>query len=216
MNKSVKLLFYCTKAKPYLTRNVFSSNGNEFGLYSYKPIQYEKDISLNGKVVAEADCDLVENLKKYEYSFKDGHFYDVLEKACLTSKDLQKYCHVKIYEEPKDIYAIHLKNVKPFDEPKELSEYFNKKPLSYDDWLYGIYSGGKGAKSNYESYLNVFKLKKAPQNMCYLYDKNGNIIAVAISIQSPHLYNIMNGEKTIEVRTFILNALKELIKNDFN
>ena len=62
--------------------------------------------------------------------------------------------------------------------------------------------------------LSYYGIKKAPQNMCYLYDKDGKIIAVVISIQAPHACNIMNGLKTIEVRKSILNVLKELTENE--
>lgn len=176
-NKTVKLLLYCTVAKPYLAYNAWGLKGIKYDLYGFKPLPRGEDISLNGTIVAEADCELVEDLSKYEYAYKDNHFYDVLKNACLTTRDLEKYCPVKRGER-KSIYGIYLKNVKPFEDPRELSYY---------------------------------GLKKAPQNMCYLYDENGNIIAVVISIQAPHLCNIMNDDKTIEIRKSILNIFKELM-----
>ncbi len=178
-NKSIKLLFYCTKAKPYLYMpyefDAFNyDEASQCYLSKNKPI-LDCDVKLNGKIVAEAECELVE---KEEYSYLCDEYAtfddDRLENACLSRKQINEYGKYK------PLYLIHLKNVKPFYEPKELSYY---------------------------------GLKKAPQNMCCLYDENGNIIAVVISIKSPHMCNIMNGFKTIEVRTHIVNALKELNKS---
>lgn len=173
-NKIVKLLFYCTVAKPYLSKH--------FNERFYYLSRYNSDRTLNGKIVAEADCDLVEDLSKYQAAHKDNHFYYVLKNACLTTSDLEKYCPVKMGEY-KSIYGIYLKNVNAFEEPRKLD-------------YYGI--------------------KKAPQNMCYLYDKDGKIIAVVISVKSPYMRHIMNDDKTIEVRKSILNIFKELIPNERN
>lgn len=213
MNKTVKLLFYCTVAKPnlYMPYEYEAFDYDEASrFYLSKQPLLECDVMLNGKIVAEAECELVE-LRPFEVDDVNDEAIGYMctskleEKACLTYQELEGYGNGK------DLYFIHLKNVKPFEIPKELSDYYNKKPLSYDDWLYGIYSGGAGAKGNYESYLNVFKIKRASQNMMYAYDIDGNIY-VLISIQSPYMCDIMNGKKTIEVRASILNALKELIK----
>lgn len=182
-NKTVKLLLYCTKAKPYLAESAMFGmveNHNDYELYSFKPIKNKIDVSLNGKIVAEAECDLVEKIKfinDTEYRTNTLTQNDLLKESCLGMLDLYEYLYVK------DGYAIYLKNVKPFAEPRE---------------------------------LNYYGIKRAPQNMCYLYDENGNIIAVVISIQAPHLCNIMNDDKTIEVRKSILNIFKELIPNERN
>ena len=47
---------------------------------------------------------------------------------------------------------------------------------------------------------------KAPQNMMYAYDENGNEY-VLISIRSEWLCKILNGEKTIEVRKKVLKEM---------
>lgn len=72
MNKSVKLLLYCTKAKPYLYGCYAESDGDigtigGFGYdTSYCPTEDEdkdRTINLNSKIVAEAECKLVEEIE---------------------------------------------------------------------------------------------------------------------------------------------------------
>lgn len=59
--------------------------------------------------------------------------------------------------------------------------------------------------------LSEYSVIKAPQNMQYCYDKQGNKY-VLISIRPEHLVNILNGKKTIEVRKKILKEMKGLVK----
>lgn len=58
--------------------------------------------------------------------------------------------------------------------------------------------------------IDEYSITKAPQNMCYCYDKDGNEY-VLLSIRPEHLVNILYGKKTIEVRKKILKEMKGLI-----
>lgn len=119
----MKLLLYCTKAKPYLrdyrgkaiyNRFVISPTDRPFTSDDTQPI-------LNGKIVAECDFE-VEDLRivdddplgAYWYETKTLSENEVLEKSCLTSDELYEYLG-----EYNDGYAIHIKNLHIFDEPKE-------------------------------------------------------------------------------------------------
>lgn len=187
----MKALLYCTKGKPDLvdfrkdykegySENPFNTfDTNERGSCGY---------TLNGKIVAEVEIDKVEVISNF-YSFVDNsRFYftktlnckELLEKAQLNLKDMQDY----LFEDVG--YALHLKNLKVFD-----------RPLSFDkDYIY-------------KDYKTNALITKAPQNMCYCYDRFGNKYVV-ISIKPQHLCKILNGEKTIEVRRKVLNCLKGL------
>ncbi|MCM1556773.1 MAG: ASCH domain-containing protein [Anaeroplasma bactoclasticum] len=195
-NKTVKLLLYCTKAKPYLgwddtnSRHALCNNLN----------QCDHDY-FNGYIVAEAECDLVEEIYcelmdngvGTDTIYYTNNDTDIEELSCLDINDLATYLPQKSGGE-KVGYAIHLKNVKPFDEPKELDEYWNFQDICIGD----------------------SKVSKAPQNMCRVIDRKGILattedVYVLISIRPEWLCKILNGEKTIEVRTSILNLLKELI-----
>lgn len=56
---SVKLLFYCKREKPYLIEDVIKKGNYELMKYA---LPFEKDLTLNGKIVAEAECELVEGI----------------------------------------------------------------------------------------------------------------------------------------------------------
>ena len=175
----MKALLYCTKSKPYIYPKFW--RGSESG---------EK---LNGKIVAECDFE-VEELDCIHYTSGDVNYctitlntYNLLKNSCLTYEELDEYL------KEKDGYAIHIKNLKIFDEPRELSYYRCKKSLEY--------------------------IKQAPQNMMYIYELidncelhylGSNIVErILISIRPEWLCKILNGEKTIEVRK---KVLKEMIK----
>ena len=184
----MKLLLYCTKAKPILrdyrgkaiyNRFVISPTDRPFTSDDTQPI-------LNGKIVGECDFEveeieyslIVANNKPYHYYEPQNTFVDKFyDKSCLNHQQVEEYLGYK------NGYAIHIKNLKIFDKPRELSDYtyFRTK-------LFGT-------------------LGNAPQNMMYAYD--GEEKKVLISIRPEWLCKILNGEKTIEVRK---KVLKEMIK----
>lgn len=187
----IKLLLYCTKAKPYLRVYPFDLSNSFF--------QLTKDNfnALNGKIVAECDCDKVEKFyMENQGNFR--HLAEIMDKSCLNTFDLINYQGENDY-----LYALHLSNVNVFDEPKELAKHTldNNSDYYVKKWI-----------KKFDSFKGS-ALTKAPQNMCNVYDKNCNHY-ILISIQPQHLCKILNGEKTIEVRRKILNCMKEVIDNE--
>ena len=204
-----KLLLYCCKAKPYLYKTDDTMIEKMFGDYH---TQLNKavlnDNCLNGKIVAECDFDVEEITIGRSYGFtpnlciistKNLQPIELLSKSCYESyDDLFKYLK---YDFDNDYgnhkgpygYAIHIKNLHIFAEPKELSEYFSKPKKM--DTLYG-------------SSWVCESIDRAPQNMMYAYDGEGNKYIV-ISIQSQWMCEILNGNKTVEVRKKVLKEMLE-------
>ena len=216
MTNKVKVLLYCTKGKPYLSKEIIDPPfiENDFCLNARQNIDHNR--VLNGKIVAEVEIDKVDYYQmeyhKNDLVMNDISIYDefeskdwghdcfkrvisneypkeeisnciLLKQSCLTFDELGKYVCPK--DGINNFYALHLTNLKVFD-----------RPLSFDkDYIY-------------KDYKTNGLITKAPQNMCYCYDRFGNKYVV-ISIQPQHLCKILNGEKTIEVRKSILNSLKE-------
>lgn len=182
--KTTKVLFYCTMGKPYLYKDV----DNKFKL-SNKPVLN----SLNGKVVAECEVEtevirLSEYLDEYdewdyEYDTPTLSNDELLDKSCLNNDELDNYIT------DKHAYALHIKNLKIFDNPKYIFDYY-KRVKEFD----------------ISDSLAFMPVQKAPQNMMRVYAYKGNPY-ILISIRSPWVCKIFNGEKEIEVRTKVMKEM---------
>lgn len=110
-----------------------------------------------GQVIGEFVCDKITNMR-------DIGGEEFFSTSCMTYEDWRNYTDYTNHI----IYCWHISDLKIYDKPKELSEFYKCGRLSFDDWLYGIYNGHGGALSSYESYKNVFKLTRPPQSWFYV------------------------------------------------
>ena len=198
--KTTKVLFYCTKGKPYLCRNY----DDKFKLSNKPPVLD----SLNGKIVAECEVETekIVLLQKGSYYTPTLNTKELLEKSCLTKKQLSEYLNNKCG------YALHIKNLKMVHSPTG-----------------SVYASGLKMidrnKENTQAVIERFKNKnfvafkyidKAPQNMCFVLRLNQNEEYydnyVLISIRPEWLCKILKGEKTIEVRK---KVLKEMLPDEY-
>lgn len=175
----MKLLLYCTKAKPYLlNQNVYEFYDSKY-ITSNLKCHKKQDYILNGKIVAECDFEV----EKHKETTIDWLCMSLREKIifgnmCEKAKIDELECYE--YANGKSLYAIHIKNLHIFDEPNELSDYH----ISYFDKDLGM--------------MREHHIEKAPQNMCKVFNTKNNYIL--ISIRPEWLVKILNGEKTIEIR----------------
>lgn len=186
----MKLLLYCTKAKPYLKNHkVFYQEKDKWCLEGKEGLGL---FAINGKVAAECDCDLVEKFTT-DYRMDKNQALRIAKDSCLSMIRLMEYEFLH-----NCLYGIHLKSVKTFKRPKELNDYVQHKGEYVDKFGYLC--------DKFE------EVKRAPQNMMKVCDKDDpETTSILISIRPEHLIKILNGEKTIEVRRRILNELKELL-----
>ena len=105
--KTTKVLFYCTKGKPYLCRNY----DGEFKLSNKPPVLD----SLNGRIVAECE---VETEIIVSFCTPTLNTKELLEKSCLTKEQLSEYLNNKCG------YALHIKNLILADKPRILRDCF--------------------------------------------------------------------------------------------
>ena len=171
-----KVYIYCTKqGRPLVYGDVPCNSGfieKYTQTYNYSKEDVDKIWgNLQGKVVAEFMLNKVEELEKTilptiptcVYLTKTKRFASVVEKiGCLSQNEIYNYLGGK------NGYAWYIDNLKIYDKPKELEEFYKQGTYSYSDWLYGYYNGHRGARCNYNSYLNVCRIKKPPQSWCYV------------------------------------------------
>ncbi len=223
----MKLLLYCTKAKPYLWNNkVIKKYMEEQGIEEPSYIT-SNDLGtgfacdlLNGKIVGECDYEVEEIVSTMrttlnyvgDFNFKTETLSadELYKKSSLNFDETRDY----LSETSSDGYAIHIENLHIFDKSKELSEYYTRindkdrmsdfkgidvifPSVMIDEWLYET--------------VSCKKLEKAPQNMqkIVVFNKETNKYeyAILISIQSQWMCKILNGEKTIEVRKKVLKEM---------
>ena len=239
---SVKLLLYCTKAKPYLYKpyeyDCFEQDETS-GFYLANKSMLKEDVLLNGKIICECECEKVEpfncccvpyckeNNLGYEL-FVDNGVYKVEWKENINLRDENKqdnnpenYKDDGVVFERKDRYIdTMLKNddlEKAKITPQELLDYIGLGNEGYALHLSNVKVLNKPLQFEkdfiYKDYKSNELITKAPQNMCNVYDRFGNHY-ILISIRPEHLCKILNGEKTIEVRKKILNSLKEVKENE--
>lgn len=188
-----KLLLYCTKNK---WRLFFDKVKQIFSLGKIK-----SNNDLNGKIVAECDYEVEEIIiterGDYNYDCFSSPEYctntlsedELCEKSCLYIDDIDDYLNAE------KGYAIHIKNLNIFDEPKELSDFNRIIETTY------------GEEPNET-------ITRAPQNMmrcCYETNSKEWKLGILISIQSQEMCKILNREKDVEIRKVVL---KEMFTNE--
>lgn len=153
---------YCTKEKLSLAEYLYKDGWVYDAVPNY---DYAKSIGcakekLNGKVVARFWCDKVEDFgRKYAFAYKDNHFYEILEKACMDTEELGKYYQPKRsdWENGKvHLYAIHISQLEIFDKPREISEFHKQS------WAEVRY------KTMREEEAKKYRLTRAPQSWYYI------------------------------------------------
>lgn len=192
----MKMLIYCTKAKPYLVKGCTTVKP---GLdvtdpknFSWFAIPKKMNNCLNGKIVAECDftVEQIDNLGVCPSMYQE----ELLALSCLTNEELCKYLNKK------NGFAFHLKNIHTF-EP-------NSKPLT--DFRYKKFRKTKveffGKEVDAVTCI-MGPIKVAPQSMQYVYDCNSKEKHLLVSIKPQWVQKILNGEKTIEIRKRVLKGL---------
>ena len=157
-----KVYIYCTKGKSLYK----SIESNEYLEYYSLEHWDETDIKANGKVVAEFTLSYIECWRPKGLLWSNN-----IDKTCLTMPQLCNYAETNKHHK-EHCYAWRIDDLKIYDTPKDISEFYKQGTYSYDDWLYGYYNGRRGARSNYNSYLNICRLKRPPQSWCYIKGEN--------------------------------------------
>ena len=124
-----KAYIYCTKDKPYLYRIDDDNNFELTNTLRPKMYEYVKDYNeQNGKVIGEFVCDKVDEytFSHYEAEYRVTHVEQ--NAMCLNQPELIHY------GKGEPLYGLHISDLKIYDKPKELSEFY--RPCSYSGICY--------------------------------------------------------------------------------
>lgn len=128
---------------------------------------FEISKALTGKVIGEFVCNEIEEFHEWELSpqgkfaeFEEERLKKILSAACLSIAEVVRYRENLPYYKP--LYGWHISDLKIYDKPKELSEFF--KPCSQSqnldcDWL---------RSNNVCACSNKKPITRPPQSWCYV------------------------------------------------
>ena len=161
-----RTIIYCTKSK------------RSFKLIpkEYQPLM----APLLGKVIGEFVCDCIDNLCPDYEPVRQQFFYNNdwenndwnSKNHCLTSEELLAYGKGKM------LYGWHISDLKIYDQPRELSDYYKSsgscedcKYLQVDYWGDGFCNMNKQFLDYYDGYISCercCKITCAPQSWLYV------------------------------------------------
>lgn len=192
----MKLLLYCPNVKPYLLCEPYIDKNKPCRLLRKdmdKTIyNCVKEQAVNGKIVAECNfkVEVVDTVRSwcstedYEEVYETGTLcYDeLLRKSGMNNQELDDYLYGEIG------YAVHIKDIKIFENPKELSDYEYTRRVKGEPTLRAV-------------------LFEAPRGMKKIIA--GGTDAILLPIRPEELYRILNGEQTIIIKKRVLKEMKK-------
>lgn len=139
-----KAYIYCTKGKPYLYRVDDDNNFELTNTLRPKTYEYVKDYcEQNGKVIGEFICDKIYPIKAERY---DGGSTECSRKSVFTLLPAEEHnallnatrlTNEEIFDylggEGEWGYGWHISDLKIYDKPKELSEFYAPCPIKNKD-----------------------------------------------------------------------------------
>lgn len=217
MKFKIKLLLCCAKTKPYLyynwttdtykTTNSLKDLRGDYGgsrvcsgadrLCAY---QDNGQILTNGHIMVECDFEVEEIKNKLTNNNSHLELFttqlseeELFNKSCLNRYEMFKYLKNNSIKRAPNGYAINIKNLHIFDEPRELSEYYSipKKMNTFDGY----------------DYISA-SLDKAPKHMMRVCDEKERQY-ILISIHPQEMCRILNEEQTTIIKKVVL---KEMLK----
>ena len=140
-----------------------------FKCYIYRTLPKSGDwCEKDGKVIGEFVCDEVETYDDdtiHAFTHEDYSRWNDFDlyRACMHPEDFEHYANDSW------LYGWHISELKIYDKPKDLSEFYMPGTLSNEDYLSTIYDGsGDPMRSSYASYLFTRQLRRPPQSWCYV------------------------------------------------
>lgn len=120
-----------------------------------------------GKVIGEFVCDRIDKIKPlYEFYREIGYNLndDQQAETCLTRDEL------KSYGKGKPLYGWHISDLKIYDTPKELGEFWRPRPNKSTEKILDCAAGIKSCKYKTEElpFQCTAHLTRPPQSWCYV------------------------------------------------
>lgn len=159
-----KCYIYCTKDK-----NISFWTGKR---YSYADDRSHNlfDVCGNGKVIGEFICDKVDNYDDNTiHCFSHENYigwndFD-LDRCCIHPQDFEEYANGKW------LYGWHISDLKIYDTPKELSEFYTECKMKCEHckmWRYTRVNADEFDMDCKSDWINHKSISRPPQSWCYV------------------------------------------------
>lgn len=161
-----KCYIYCTNEKHKGEVLLIGNDGKQVAFGDYRNAFHWKNIG-NGKVVGEFVCDRIDKIKPlYEFYREIGYDLndDQQAETCLTRDEL------KSYGKGNPLYGLHISDLKIYDTPKELREFWRPCPNKSTEKILDCAAGIKSCKYKTEElpFQCTAHLTRPPQSWCYV------------------------------------------------
>lgn len=169
-----KCYIYCTSAKPYL----YKEANPPFELFLDSELYEGKgydDRLFSGKVIGEFICDKVDKIIPLRHTYYNyiglpiakvieyGIWNDDLAQMCLKKKEIDNYGKGKM------LYGWHISDLKIYDKPKELSEFYTIDESGNDCCIACVYHETPIEEMPCRTCTGERKyLYRPPQSWCYV------------------------------------------------
>lgn len=212
----MKGVLFCPKSKPFLNvdfvKDRFDSAG-EWAVYTTNKMEECSNV-VNGFAVAECEFDI----EGIDYNFYDyiDWFYstkslvsdELYAKSCMKEEEMENYLKPKMLMFSQDNigYAIHIKNIRIFQNPRELSDYTIKIDKTYDDIICDSCTAFDVDCKQCHNYYDYEQVMKAPRNMMKVCEWNVED-EFLMSVKPEEMARLLKGEQSIIIRKRVSKEL---------
>ena len=121
----------------------------------------DKAHKFNGKVIGEFVCDEIKEIRAD--NLVAIYFNNPCENTCLNDLEMREYANGK------NLFLWHISNLVIYDEPRELSEFYNEceKP-ECEDCPYLHFENTPNSYEGWCEYDEKIPIKRPPQSWCYV------------------------------------------------
>lgn len=162
-----KCYIYYTKKKHLLAifrkGDYIFSDDHKAGKFD-ENIFVKGDYYWSGKVIGEFVCDKITDIsvvvKNCNENYNHVYHNDECKGSCLTWKELQKY------GKGKPLYGWHISDLKIYDKPKELTEFYTRCNITENKCK--LCDNCFDREDSYGRHYAVKKLIRPPQSWCYV------------------------------------------------
>lgn len=157
-----KCYIYCTKSvQKNRIQKVNDTGAIYFDSDLFCPYLDDEIEVLNGKVIGEFVCDYVSHSNEYLFDNTKLTMQNLIKASCMSFEEINKY------RGGKNIFAWHISELKIYDKPKELNEFW-----AYNEEWHKCYENGEdyccyNATNQYGELLSECAEENVGVNNCY-------------------------------------------------